>query len=770
MKLRTAPSRPLVNLGLGAAVLAAGLVMAHLRLPEWRLQRLPPRADFVARYRAVADRLGVHLAPGEPQTTLSTVRQLDQTICPGANRTLSAICSEARVTVKHLGSTAAEPLARELVLGWTTTGVERSVIWAAPTPVISSRARIARPPVELFASSLLRPGEALSLPRPLLVGGSNVTAYPLTGASTPHHLMAMELSQQQGFLIGRVPGSAEETVSLIDDQNIWLALPRIASGVGIILGALGTGILFLVLWSRRRIDFVNGGILGLVVLAITAPVVVSGAVSWGDAAASLVGAVLRAFGVFVVWSVGESLLRTADSTFTTSLDALRAGRLGPRGGQSLLNGLALGAGLAGLTLALYAASATFRGLWPERASLRLPAFAGSHDPVGDGIILAAGIVLLLAAARRIVPARWAPPLAALAGAFFFGPVQVHPYPLELAANIVLISLLVLLARRGGLTAVLTAVVSSLLLPAAAFSGLHLEWLSGTFAATASLLAGLLIVGVIGLSRPPQREEERLRAPAFMRRIEEERRIKYEMSLLTRMQEGLLPGHPPDLPGWDLAARSILATEAGGDLYDFLVDDDGKLWIAAGDVAGHGYSCAIVQAMTTAALTSLISPEKTPAEVLRRVDRVIRRGASSKTSRNFTTLALLRLDPATGEVLLSNAGHPSPFLVVPGESGEVTEIDLPGLPLGQGPARTYRDHGFQLPPGSALVFCSDGLFEGRDAREEQYGYDRPLAVLRAAADASAGGLLDVLLADWRRHLGGEELPDDTTVVVVKRMVA
>ncbi|HEX3526302.1 MAG TPA: PP2C family protein-serine/threonine phosphatase [Thermoanaerobaculia bacterium] len=770
MKLRATRSRPLVNLGLGAIVLAAGLVAAHLALPEWRLQRLPPRADFVARYRAVANRLGVHLALGEPQTTLSTVRQLDQTICPGANRTLSVICSEARVTVKQTGSTAAEPLARELVFGWTATGEERSVIWVAPTPVLSSRAPIAHPPVELFASSLLRPGEALGLPRPLLFGGSSVTVYPLAGASPPHHLMSLDLQQQQGFLIGRVPGSAEETVSLIEAQNIWLFLPRIATGVGGVLGAFATGILFLVLWSRRRIDFVNGAILGLVILAITAPVVVSGGVSWGDAATSLMGAALRALGVFVVWSVGESLLRTADSTFTTSLDSLRAGRLGPRGGQSLLNGLALGAGLAGLTLAIYAASASLRGLWPERASLRLPVFAASHDPIGDGIILAGGIVLLLAAARRIVPARWAPPTAALAGAFFFGPVQIHPYPLELAANFVLISLLVLLARRGGLTAVLTAAISSLLLPAAAFSGLHLEWLSGSFTATASLLTGLLIVGLVGLSRPAQREEERLRAPAFMRRIEEEQRIKYEMNLLARMQEGLLPGHPPDLPGWDLAARSILATEAGGDLYDFLVDDAGKLWVAAGDVAGHGYSCAIVQAMTTAALSSLISPEKTPAEVLRRVDRVIRRGAPGKTSRNFTTLALLRLDPETGEVLLSNAGHPSPFLVIPGEAGEVTEIELPGLPLGQGPARTYRDHYFRLAPGSALVFCSDGLFESSDAREEQYGYDRPLEVLRGAAHASAGGILDSLFAGWRRHLGREEPPDDTTVVVVKRMSA
>jgi serine phosphatase RsbU (regulator of sigma subunit) len=171
-------------------------------------------------------------------------------------------------------------------------------------------------------------------------------------------------------------------------------------------------------------------------------------------------------------------------------------------------------------------------------------------------------------------------------------------------------------------------------------------------------------------------------------------------------------------------------------------------------------------MTTAALTSLISPEKTPAEVLRRVDRVIRRGG---TARNFTSLALVRLDPATGEVLLSNAGHPFPLLLTPGEDEEVTEIALPGrLALGKGPPQEYRDHAFRLPLGGALVFCSDGLFESRNAHEELYGYDRPREVLRGAAHASASGILDLLLADWRRHLGREELPDDTTVVVVKRV--
>jgi sigma-B regulation protein RsbU (phosphoserine phosphatase) len=223
---------------------------------------------------------------------------------------------------------------------------------------------------------------------------------------------------------------------------------------------------------------------------------------------------------------------------------------------------------------------------------------------------------------------------------------------------------------------------------------------------------------------------------------------------------------PELPGWEIAARSLLATEAGGDLYDFhtIGTDgrlDGHLWIAAGDVAGHGYSCSIAQAMTTAALTSLIAPDRLPSAVLQDVDRVLRRGGRR---RNFTSLALLRLDLATGEALLANAGHPYPLLL---DNGEVREIELPGLPLGQGPKREYQDLALTLAPGSVLVLCSDGLFEAPDWNGTPYGYEHPSEILRWTARRPAEAILEALLADWRRHLHNEEPPDDTTVLVIKR---
>ena len=768
MSPRSDTSRLLAFLGLGALVFTAGLVLAHQWLPEWRMGGLPPAKSFAARYRAITAGLSMRPAPGEPKISLAAGSRLADDLCASTDTDRSAfapLCTETRVTAKQRGALPGERRARTLEVRFTPSGEVRSLLWVVSLTEMftASRASSRRAPEEPFTRAFLQGTERLDAPRELIFGGALLRAYGVLGvpgAGPPWHLLVVDTPQ--GFVVAHLPGTPDRTVRLIESSNILL--PSVLSNIGALLRVLAAGVLFLVLLGRRRIDLGNGAIVGLVVLAASAPAAVSDPSSAASTGIALLYVVWRALLAFLTWSAGESLLRAADPSFTTSLDVLRAGRLGPRGGRALLTGMALGGALAGLGLALHAAAASLPGLRPVTASLRLPVFSFDHDPFGAGIDLAAGLVLLLAIARRFVPPRWAPPLVILAGAALFGPLQLRPYIFGLAANAALAAPLVLLGRRAGLTALLTAAVSSFLLPIAVFSGLHLNWLPGTFAATAGPLAGILVVGLVGLARPAQVEAERLRAPAFMRRIEEERRIKYEMNLLARMQEGLLPEHLPELPGWEVAARSILATEAGGDLYDFLVDDDGWLWVAAGDVAGHGYSCAIVQAMTTAALASLISPKKTPAEVLRQIDRVIRRGG---TARNFITLVLLRLDPRTGEVLLSNAGHPYPFLVTPGEVTGVSELDLPGLPLGQGPAREYRNHLFQLPPGGALVICSDGLIESRNWREEPYGFDRPRDVLLGAAHASAGGILDILLADWRRHLGREELPDDTTVVVVKR---
>ncbi|HZF09564.1 MAG TPA: PP2C family protein-serine/threonine phosphatase [Thermoanaerobaculia bacterium] len=765
--------RPLGSILVGALVFAAGLALALAWLPEWRAGRLPEEGRFVERYRELAGRAGVGLAPQPPQVALGFAAH-DLGLAGAARgrrgpRAISPRLAGVKVTVAQEGTLPGDPALRTLALSFSPDGAPLGITWTAPGLqqfFTSPLQTLPRAQSLVFVQQLLAPGESLGKP---LEEATNDMAllYALPGTRPVQHLGAAFLPGAS-LIAQRSPGTVEQALARGRHINIGTLLQRWFPDILLFFLVAG---LFFFLVSRGRIDFKNGLVLCGLTLVASLGGLFHALPDTPSIASALLALALHALWVFLAWSAGESFIRSTSPDFTTSLDALRAGRLGPRGGRALLFGLALGAAFAGLRLAVTATALALPGIWPERASLSLPIF-DTTSPVGVGIAFAAESLVLLAVAGRLLPRRWVVPAAALAGAFFLAPLDLHPWPVGYAANVALLLFLFEGGRRFGLTALLTAAMISFLLPAAAFSALHLDWLPGTFVLTAVDPLAFVFLGLLGLRRPDQVEIERLAPPAFIRRLEEERRVSYEMDLLTRMQLGLLPEAVPEIPGWEIAAQSLLATEAGGDLYDFLhtgtpgtpgtpEKTDGHLWIAAGDVAGHGYSCSIVQAMTTAALTSIIAPGRTPAEVLKEVDRVIRRGGRR---RNFTSLALLRLDLATGQALLANAGHPYPLLLV---DNAVEEIVLPGLPLGQGPKREYADLALTLPPGSVLILCSDGLFEAPNWAGDPYGYERPSEILRWTSRRPAQAILEALLADWRRHLHNEEPPDDTTVLVIKR---
>jgi serine phosphatase RsbU (regulator of sigma subunit) len=765
--MRTAPPedlRRLLALGLlGLLVFAAGLGLAHHNLPEWQTLPMPAPESFVDKYREMTGTISFQpAADGRDTIRTALVTQILGTglVCAerGAGDPVTAESYGACAEVRQEGLLPGASRPYELSIFFAADGTPRAAAWLRDQAWINSATAAPGAPqeqLEALKGLLVAPGERLGKPRQTVVTGSSGGLYDLIGSSPREHLQVIS-SPGGGILARRLHGTVAEGIEQL--KRPW---ERIAQTILLFLFMLAVVVNFFVLVGKRHVDMVNGGILAAVFLVTLVPELFLHEPTAISVLATSLWMLVKSAWVFLVWSVGESFLRSYRPNFTTSLDSLRAGRIGPRGARALLYGLAFGAVLAGLRLWLLGLGTLSQETWPRAASLSLPLASVWESSVGQSFVMAGTVMLALAVTLRILPARLAFAGAAVAAALFWpAPLSLDNFWIEMVARVLLSGVLVAVLVGFGLTALLTATVTFFLLPAAVYSGLNLDWVPVAFAGSAGTLATILGLGLIGLRRPESIEAQRLQPPAFMRRIEEDRRLRYEMGLLARMQEGLLPP-VPEVPGWQIAARSLLATEAGGDLYDFLFDEEGHLWVAVGDVAGHGYSCAIVQAMTTAALTSVIRPGMKPSEVLLHVDRVIRRGGSA---RNFASLTLMRLDPRSGEVVLSNAGHPFPLHIL---DEDVAEIVLPGLPLGKGPARHYLDVTLRLPSGSALVFCSDGLMETHDWQQTSYGFDRPLEVLRGATGATAEEILEHLLADWRRHLGSEEPPDDTTIVVVKR---
>lgn len=759
---------------MGLVVAAVGLVAALQVLPEW--QSVPPRrASWIQSVTQIVTEAGGRLV--RPRIVFGGRGSSSEAMYERAYRRLPA--KEALRFLVESGSVLGYRVTGTLEVAGAESGAVdfgldaegrlQLVRWTYAGPFLAM-SQVDESRKKSHAAFVEKLSEALK-EGPAAPGLSYTTNGVLVSTSC---LTPRPGHPSESLVVMEPPGSIHLSRQLADPDAVrHLAEGGVthflAASLPLALLTLLVVVLFGVLLFKRRLGFR----LALFLTGLAAASFLFGGMKPEIEASGplfLAGFVLLRLGMlaflFALWAVAESILRDTVPGFTTSLDALVGGQLGPRVGRAHLVGLGAGAAVAGWRLLAHAGAAALGAgaVRPRTPTFTVPFFSGSESPFYQGPLDAAIFVLFVALLRFGLPRRVAETSAAVAFALFVsvdGPLL--PWLASFALALGVAALFLWVFQRHGFAALLiTAFSAALVRDALAAARFGTEEIVPCAVSTLTL-AALAIVGFVSLHRPEREDESKVAAPEYVRRLESERRVKYEMDLLSRMQLALLPEKAPHIPGLDLGVSTLLATEAGGDLYDFVSDGGGALWIAAGDVSGHGYSCGIQQAMVKAALVSLVKEGCSPAQILWDVDRVLRTG---RGARLFTTLSLLKLDPKTGRGVLANAGHPFPLLLV---EGSCTEIAVPGLPLGQGPARTYEDVEIQIPEGGVLVIASDGLYEGPDRFDEPYGYARPTQLLQGVGlwRRPADAIIEALFADWRRHVGEGAPADDTTILVVRR---
>ena len=233
------------------------------------------------------------------------------------------------------------------------------------------------------------------------------------------------------------------------------------------------------------------------------------------------------------------------------------------------------------------------------------------------------------------------------------------------------------------------------------------------------------------------------------------RYAFERDLAVTLQRSLLPRELPRGKAFRAAARYLpgtRGTEVGGDWYD-VVQVDQQLVLVVGDVVGRGVQAAAVMGQLQATVRAYALEGHSPAEVLTRLDRV----AQAVPDLHFTTCVVALLDPQTGRLVVSSAGHLPPAVAGPG-GARLLDVE-PGLPLGVGGA-VFVDQEHHLPPGSVVLLYTDGLVEERSA-SLTVGLDRLVACLDAPV-TSAEEVCDRVLAALGRD-GGTD--DDTALLVL-----
>ncbi|HLQ65851.1 MAG TPA: SpoIIE family protein phosphatase [Candidatus Limnocylindrales bacterium] len=250
-------------------------------------------------------------------------------------------------------------------------------------------------------------------------------------------------------------------------------------------------------------------------------------------------------------------------------------------------------------------------------------------------------------------------------------------------------------------------------------------------------------------------------------VERAARLDVELRRAATLQQNLLPPEPLHHGRAVVAGRNIPSFDVGGDYFDFIPSEDGRLVVALGDVAGKGMGAALLMTHLHATVRAQVETGRTLRDVMGRLNRSIHQNVRGL---RFITLFLAQMDTESGAVTYVNGGHNPPFLVR--ASGEVESLTSGGLLLGMFPDATYDEGTAAMGPGDLLVAYSDGVTEARapaapgEEMGEDLGEERLIELLRSSRTLSPEELVERLIARVREFSGIAQQADDVTVAVIR----
>ncbi|MFZ2960720.1 MAG: SpoIIE family protein phosphatase [Candidatus Ozemobacteraceae bacterium] len=241
----------------------------------------------------------------------------------------------------------------------------------------------------------------------------------------------------------------------------------------------------------------------------------------------------------------------------------------------------------------------------------------------------------------------------------------------------------------------------------------------------------------------------------------------ELELARIVQMSLFPLHEPLISGYSLAAVNQPATDLGGDYYDLLTLEDGRLVMVLGDVTGHGASAALAMAMAKAAMMyRLEAGERTPKGLVDALNLVFFK--ELRGSRKFMTLVTGMFSPGEHRLKLENAGHNYPLFFKDSEK-KSSFVQMIGLPLGVRKKADREGADLNFAPGDAIIFYTDGYTECLLPNGEQFGDDQFQVLVEkfCAEGLDAAAIRDRLLEVLHTVRMPGPMADDVTLVVLRR---
>jgi serine phosphatase RsbU (regulator of sigma subunit) len=268
---------------------------------------------------------------------------------------------------------------------------------------------------------------------------------------------------------------------------------------------------------------------------------------------------------------------------------------------------------------------------------------------------------------------------------------------------------------------------------------------------------LLLASTLAHLATAKLEQARMREEAMARK-----KVDQELDLARHIQQGLLPGFPPDIEGYEVQGNNLPSRQVSGDLFGWWRRSDGRWLFCLADVSGKGLGPGLLMASLQATLEAWTERDISTADLAFQLSKMLARHTDG---RRFVTAFLALLDPRTGTLTYTNAGH-NPALFIQAD-GKVRNLEAQGLPLAMLPGNAYEEATLDLAAGDLLVVYTDGITEAADPRDEEFGLEALTRLVVAQRQETLEALDAALLGELDRFTQGAPYLDDRTLLMLRR---
>jgi sigma-B regulation protein RsbU (phosphoserine phosphatase) len=240
----------------------------------------------------------------------------------------------------------------------------------------------------------------------------------------------------------------------------------------------------------------------------------------------------------------------------------------------------------------------------------------------------------------------------------------------------------------------------------------------------------------------------------------EQRMQQDMKAARNMQSVLLLREAPKIDGLDIAIRHRAAREITGDVYDIFEQDADYTVFTFGDVSGKGVAAALYGAMVGGLLRTIAHRRRSPAALLRLLNRILRERI---VEARYVTLTVLVWERAKQRFVMANAGASPPMIC---RKGEILKPKVEGVPAGLLDNRVYEELTVEVQRGDLIMLYSDGITDQPGLKDEEYGRGHLSRSLRRVCGKDPEVVADQILADLDAFAEGAPRFDDQTLIVLK----